>query len=213
MDLAGYKPTLSEVAALVGKSSRWVAELRANGKLPPDGATLREFLEAWFEQNAAPKVKATDNATARLITAQADLAEMKAAQVAQTLLPREEVTAAVQAAFARVRAKLLNLPAKSAPAVVTMKSVAIVQEKLTELVHEALDELATTPVVIAAAEAGAEAARGDDRAEPADGGDCAGMVAGTEAAASPDGKPVGRRKTPAKPGSKRRTRKVGHKPG
>jgi phage terminase Nu1 subunit (DNA packaging protein) len=91
MDLAGYKPTLGEVAALVGKSTRWIAELRANGKLPADGATLREFLEDWQELAAAPKVKAGDNATARLITAQADLAEMKAAQVKQTLLPARKL--------------------------------------------------------------------------------------------------------------------------
>lgn len=212
MDLAGYKPTLGEVAGLVGKSSRWIAELRANGKLPADGATLREFLDAWVEMSASPKAKASDNATARLITAQADLAEMKAAQVKQTLLPREEVTSAVQSAFARVRAKLLNLPAKSAPAVVTMKSVATVQEKLTELVHEALDELATTPVIIAAAEAGAEAARADDGPESADGGDGGGLVAGSEATAKADRKPVGRRKATAKPRGKRGAGKVGHKP-
>ena len=201
MDLAGYKPTLNEVAALVGTSSRWVSELRANGALPGDGATLREFVEAWAKHRSGEgKVKKADDATARLITAQADMAEMKAAQLRLSLLPRDEVTAAVQSAFSRVRAKLLSLPAKSAPIVVSMKSAVPIQEKLTELVHEALAELATTSIVI------------EEPTDPVDGssqspngGSSGGLVASDDAAAEADGKPVGRRKSAAKPRGKRRT--------
>lgn len=200
MDLAGYKPTLSEVAALVGTSSRWVSELRANSALPGDGATLKEFVEAWAKHRAGEgKVKKSEDATARLITAQADMAEMKAAQLRLSLLPREEVTAAVQSAFSRVRAKLLSLPAKSAPIVVSMKSAVPIQEKLTELVHEALAELATTSIVI---EEPADPA--DGGSEPPIGGGSGGLVAGDDAPAKADGKPVGRRKSAAKSGSKRR---------
>lgn len=201
MDLAGYRPTLSEVAALIGKSSRWVSELRANGALPADGATLKEFTEAWAKHRAGEgKIKKSDDATTRLITAQADMAEMKAAQLRLSLLPREEVTSAVQSAFARVRAKLLSLPAKSAPIVVSMKSAVPIQEKLTELVHEALAELATTSIAV---EENADAP-GDGGSKPSAGGGGGGLVARNDAAAKTDGKPVGRRKPPAKSGSKRR---------
>jgi hypothetical protein len=114
----------------------------------------------------------------------------------------------VQAAFARVRARLLALPNKAAPQVVTLKEVVPIQEKLTGLVHEALAELSATQVGIAAGDAGdAPGADGGDR------GSGPVVVAGPDAPAAPDGKPVGRRKPGAKPGGKRRARKVGHKPG
>ena len=63
------------------------------------------------------------------------------------LRPRDEVTAAVQAAFSRVRARLLALPTKAAPQVVLLKTVAEVKALLTTLVHEALQELSETEVV------------------------------------------------------------------
>ena len=63
------------------------------------------------------------------------------------LRPRDEVTAAVQDAFSRVRARLLYLPTSAAPRVVLLKGIAEVKALLTELVHEALRELAATEVV------------------------------------------------------------------
>jgi hypothetical protein len=213
MDLAGYKPTLNEVAGLFGKSSRWISDLRAKGEMPADGATLTEFVGALASYTAAQSGglggKSIDQHKARLAAAKADQAEMKNAQTRRELLPRPLVTVAVQGAFARVRAKLLALPSKCAPAIAGMKSAVAIQEKLTELVHEALAELAATIV-------GAEPA-GDDRdppgGEPGTGGDGAGMVAGVHAAATADGKRVGGPVPEAKPRGQRRTRAVGHKPG
>ena len=63
------------------------------------------------------------------------------------LRPRDEVTAAVQAAFARVRARMLAIPTKAAPQVILLKAIAEVKALLTELGHEALQELAETEVV------------------------------------------------------------------
>ncbi len=74
------------------------------------------------------------------------------------LRPREEVTAAVQAAFSRVRARLLALPTKAAPQVVLLKTIAEVTALLTALVHEALQELSETEIV---AEEGAAPAEDD----------------------------------------------------
>ena len=65
----------------------------------------------------------------------------------QLLLPRDEVTAAVQAAFSRVRARLLAIPTKAAPQVVLLKTVAEVKALLTTLIHEALQELSETEIV------------------------------------------------------------------
>lgn len=202
MDLAGYKPTLSEVAGLVGKSSRWIAELRANGALPPDGATLGEFVEAWAKHNSgAIKGKGIDAASTRLVTAQADMAEMKAAQLRLELLPRGDVIKSVQAAFSRVRGKLLGLPARSAPIIVSIKSVVAIQEKLTELVHEALAELSETTIIAADTAAAVDGADGAG----VDAGNGGAVVPGNAPAAKADRKPVGRRQPAAKPRGKRRT--------
>ncbi len=202
MDLAGYKPTLNEVAALFGKSSRWISDLRAKGELPGDGATLAEFVAAWTSINAASgKGKSLDQHKARLAAEKADEAAMKNAERRRELLPRVEVALAVQGAFARVRAKLLALPSRCAPAISSMKSAVAIQEKLTELVHEALAELAGTKVGAQDLEevpAVDHAPGGDDRA--GGGGDA--VVDGVHTAAAHDGKPVGgrsRRRAKAQP--------------
>ena len=212
MDLAGYRPTLGEVAALFGKSSRWISDLRAKGEMPPDGATLGEFIAAWGSLTAAGagglKGKPIDVAKARSAAAKAEQDEIKTAALKGAYLPRAGVTHAVQGAFARVRAKLLALPSKCAPAISAMKSPVAIQEKLTELVHEALDELAST--TIGGESVGDSVAPGD---EPGDRGRGDDLVAGVRAAPASDGEPVGGPAPLPKPRSKRRARPVGDSPG
>ena len=53
--------------------------------------------------------------------------EMKNQAARGQLLPRAEVTAAVQSAFTRVRARMLALPTKAAPQVVLLKAIAEVK--------------------------------------------------------------------------------------
>lgn len=206
MDLAGYKPTLSEVAALFGKSSRWISDLRAKGEIPEDGASLKEFVAAWTSIAAGgAKGKAIDVAKARSAVAKAERDEMETAALKGELLKRGDVASAVQGAFARVRARLLALPSKAAPLISSMKAVVAIQEKLTELVHEALAELAATQIGIE--EEGAD--RGDRDApggEPGDRGRGVGVVAGADAAATADREPVGGPAPVLKPGRKRRAR-------
>jgi hypothetical protein len=213
MDLAGYKPTLGEVAALFGKSSRWISDLRAKGEMPADGATLGEFIGAFGSLAAAGsgglKGKPIDIAKARSAAAKADQDEIKTAALKGAFLPRDGVVDAVQGAFARVRAKLLALPSKCAPAISAMKSPVAIQEKLTELVHEALAELAGTIV-------GGQPLSDDDLApgdEPGDRGDGQNVVAGVCTTAAADGEPVGGQAPKAKPRGKRGARAVGHQPG
>jgi len=208
MDLAGYRPTLSEVAALFGKSSRWISDLRAKGEMPPDNATLGEFVAAWGSLTAtaggAVKGKPIDIAKARSAAAKADQDEIKTAALKGLYLPRAGVTIAVQGAFARVRAKLLAMPSKAAPILFGMKSAVAIQAKMTELVHEALAELSAT--IVGIEETGGD--RGDHDApggEPGDSGSGAGLVAGDDAAADADGQPVGGRKPGAQRRGKRRT--------
>jgi len=212
MDLAGYKPTLSEVAGLFGKSSRWVSDLRAKGEMPGDGATLGEFIAAWGSLSAGDaassgpglKGKPIDVAKARSAAARAEQDEIKTAALKGLYLPRAGVTIAVQSAFARVRAKLLAMPSKSAPIIFGMKSAVAIQEKMTELVHEALAELSAT--IVGIEETGR---RGSDRDAPGgergDRGGSERLVAGDDPAAPADGEPVGGRQPGAERGRKRRT--------
>ena len=72
---------------------------------------------------------------------------MKNAAARRLLLPRDEVTAAVQACFALVRARLLAIPTRAAPQVVLLKTMPEVKALLTALVHEALQELSATKVL------------------------------------------------------------------
>jgi hypothetical protein len=212
MDLAGYRPTLGEVAALFGKSSRWISDLRAKGEMPADGATLSEFMAAWGSLSAVSagglKGKPIDIAKARSAAAKAEQDEIKTAALKGAYLPRAGVTLAVQGAFARVRAKLLALPSKCAPAISAMKSPVAIQEKLTELVHEALAELAST--VIGGEPVSDGLAPGDEPGHRGSGDD---VVAGVCTAAPADGEPVGGQAPQAKPRGKRRARAVEHQPG
>lgn len=86
------------------------------------------------------------NEKARHAKEQADSLAMKNAQVRGELLPAGEVTAAVTAAFARVRAKLLAIPSKLAPVVISLTAIAEVKEIISNAVNEALAELAGTNV-------------------------------------------------------------------
>lgn len=205
MDLAGYRPTLAEVAGLFGKSGRWLSELRAKGELPEDGASLQDFIAAWVSYsagNAGAKGKPIDLAKARRELAKAEREEIQTAALKGEFLERAGVTAAVQGAFSRVRARMLALPNKAAPLLVTLTEAVEIQEKLAELVYEALAELSATPV-------GIESGGTDDVASGPVGGDRDGsaeLVAGPDTAAAPDSKPVGRRKPGAKPRGKRRAR-------
>ena len=72
--------------------------------------------------------------------------ELEVAQKRGELIPRAEVVAGLSAAFARVRAKLLALPSRMAPVVITLASAPEIQEKLTDVVNEALDQLAGTSI-------------------------------------------------------------------
>ncbi|WP_300115202.1 hypothetical protein [Sphingobium sp.] len=52
-DFADQRPSRPQLAALFGCSSRWIGELRAQGTLPPDGATLAENVAAWVAYRGA----------------------------------------------------------------------------------------------------------------------------------------------------------------
>lgn len=110
---------------------------------------------------------------ARLAKQQADAQEMKNSTSRGDLLPREEVHVAVTGSFARVRTKMLAIPSKVAPLILGLGSVAEIRDKLTDVTHEALAELAATKVVRVSQDRGGRGGRGRG----------AGLVGGPDAAA------------------------------
>ena len=72
------------------------------------------------------------------------MTERKNAEAEGKLIRVVEFHAMMTTAFARVRSKLLALPAKMAPLVIAAKAPAEAQAMLRGVVHDALNELAAT---------------------------------------------------------------------
>lgn len=147
--------TTSELMAMTGLSRPSLSRNKAKGIISPSGRDAWPTVETISALMAAYRDAAAAGGTsldlaaerARLAREQADGHSMKNAQLRGELLPRAAVTAAVQAAFTRVRARMLAIPGKAAPLVMSMQSATEVQAALRDAVHEALAELSETEVV------------------------------------------------------------------
>lgn len=83
---------------------------------------------------------------ARLRQEQIALAKIKRRKIMGELVERYDLRLAVSGAFARVKTVLLKIPKKEAGKLASIDDEIAVREHLDELIHEALDELASTPV-------------------------------------------------------------------
>lgn len=196
--------TQAEFGRHVGISQQSVAQLVDRGIVHQDGRggididAARLAYCAHLRDKAGGRVQEDDaDLTAertRKTKEEADALEMKNAQLRGELLAREDVTAAVQGAFARVRARMIGLPTKVAPLVSTLTEPAECEGAIRKAVHDALRELSETSVASLC-------------------GDNGDLVEDPCAAAGSDGEPVGGREAAPKPRGKRRAGKVGHGPG
>lgn len=147
----------SELAAILGVSRQSITTFAADGRVVK--ASYREFdlrasvtaYCAHLREIAAGRSNGEDGPDlvaerARLAKEQADAQEMKNAMMRGELLKREDVDAAVVAAFSRVRTRMIGLPPKLAPVVMTAESPAEAQRMMRESVYEALRELSETAV-------------------------------------------------------------------
>jgi hypothetical protein len=120
------------------------------------------------------------------------------------LLPADEIKAALTATTNAVKAKLLAIPTKGAPLLLGTDNLAVMQDKLTELVYECCAELS--------AEIAFEAIADHNKRLAAFGGDVDGPGAvaakALDATAPLDGEPVGRPISAAKSGGKRGARNM-----
>ncbi len=200
------KITTAELAALVGVSREQLHGYKDRGIISPCGRNEWNTIEAVTAMMAHYRVSKSRGGTsldlaserAKLAKEQADGQAMKNAAMRRELLPAGEVNDAVQSAFSRCRARMLSIPSKLSPLLLTCKTIPEIQDSLFDAVSEALAELAATNVVIG----------GSDRSGSARGSD---VVADPAPSSEADGEPVGGREQDVKPRGKRRAWSVGNK--
>lgn len=127
---------------------------------------------------------------ARLLAAQAEIAEMEAAEKKGRLLDAGKVAGWWAKIITNAKQNLLAIPSKAAPILLAYKTAAEIKVELQAMINEALDGLSAY----------------DPRADTGD-------ADSVETTARPKRKPVGRRKPKAKPRGKRGTRKVANRKG
>lgn len=142
--------TVHDLAQLLGIGPRRVQQLvrekiiarGTRGRYP-----LPESVRGYVRYLSA---QASDDATdltaqrIRLTKAQADMAELDLQQRAGQLVSVDEITAEWGSMLATVRTRLLAMPAKLAPVIVTERTAGGAFAMLEREVHEALTELSRT---------------------------------------------------------------------
>lgn len=160
---------LAVIARLLDLSERRVQQLSREGVIPKAErgrydlvGAVRGYVAYLRDLAVKAQAGAPDFGVerARLIKAKADLAEMEADGRRGELLPADAVEAAWIAVLARLRARLLVLPDRLAPLCVEETTIAGVRDQIRKAVREALDELATQRIGIAADPDGPGAAGG-----------------------------------------------------
>ena len=99
-------------------------------------------LGEWLNTRSGGELDYTQE-RAKLTKLQAEKVSLELEQLRGTLLPTEMVVVGWMGHVANARAKLLAMPAKAAAEIVGMESYLEVEQVITELIHEALDELST----------------------------------------------------------------------
>jgi terminase small subunit / prophage DNA-packing protein len=148
--------TQAEFAAHVGISQPAVADLIARGIVKSAGRNGLDIDDARLDYCAHLRSLAANRSgsveadldlsaeRARKAKEEADRLEMMNAQMRGELLARADVDAAVGAAFARVRAKMLSVPTKVAAEAMLVDTPAEAEAIIRDAVSEALGELAAT---------------------------------------------------------------------
>lgn len=163
--MASSTDPLSETvsAAVIGRalklSSRRITQLRDEGRIPgADGGkfVLGDAIGAYCEfmrfgerpTDADGDLDFTQE-RARLARAQREGHDLKNSVLRSELLPLDDMEAVVGNLLEAVRTKMLALPTKMAPRCLGLTSMAEARDLLTGMVHDALNDLADTSIVVA----------------------------------------------------------------
>lgn len=125
-----------------------------------------------------------EEARARKVAAEAEIAELELAKVRGDLVIAEDVISAWSETLAGLKAKLISIPSKAAPIVAVEDNAGVCQHIIEDLIREALEELSNyDPRISATSTQGTSDALEES-------------VSGAETTAAPKRKRVGRpRKT------------------
>ena len=151
--------TKRELAGILGLSTRQIENLEAEG-LPRRADKNRKFYPIpdavrWYVDRERRRAEPTDfeEARARKMAAEARLAELMLAREEGKLLAIDDVEREWRQVLERLRAKLLSVPSRYAPALVGRRSIPEAIQVLQQLVEETM---------LALSETGEEIDAGDD---------------------------------------------------
>jgi phage terminase Nu1 subunit (DNA packaging protein) len=143
--------TISALSVEFGMDRRTLAK-RMNDVTPvrKDKKTsyykMEDAARAIFAGASMPDVISWDEARARKVAAEAEMAEMELAKERGLLLPVEMVAEINENIFGVFRARMTALPAKAAPDVFSADSLTEAKTLLKQHINAALDELANSVV-------------------------------------------------------------------
>ena len=101
-----------------------------------------DALDEWLNTRSGGELDYTQE-RAKLTKLQAEKVSLELEQLRGTLLPTEMVVVGWMGHVSNARAKMLAIPPKAAAEIVGMESYLEIEQFLTMLIHEALDELST----------------------------------------------------------------------
>lgn len=137
-----------ELAAIVGKSTRWIRQLATDGVLKQSGRgkyILGDAIQAYIEHASGGR---EDDKKPRYIDhkteherIKAERAALELARMRGELHASEDVESVMNDMLTAFRQKILSIPTKLAPQLVGIDDIGKVKAELTRDLHEALSEL------------------------------------------------------------------------
>lgn len=145
--------TVEQVATLCNITPRRVQQLATEGVFQKVGrgrynavqcvhAYIRYWQDRALSRAPEPEAGTLEDARRRKTEAEASLAEMELAREQGRMISVDDLEEMLSGPLYRLRAKLLNLPTKWAPALVGCRTIAEAQARLESSVEEAMRSLA-----------------------------------------------------------------------
>lgn len=150
--------TQLELSDFIGISTKQIRNLQNKGILPPklaDGTfdgpkTVQAYIDYRVRisrKNGAEKSELGEKKTTyeeekiRLTKAQADKVEIEVQKELRQLIPAEEVATYFEETGMRLRSKLMTLPTKLSPRLLSQDEIAVIEDILAVEIKDALSEL------------------------------------------------------------------------
>lgn len=139
-----------ELAAIVGKSTRWLRQLTTDGVLKQVGRgkyLLGDAIQSYVE-HVSGGGKEDDDGKPRLIDhkteherIKAEKAALELAEMRGELHASEDVESVMSDMLTAFRQKILAIPTKLSPQITGISEINVIKGRLTAALHEALTEL------------------------------------------------------------------------